>query len=225
MKQRNNKILVLVGKDVLNEARTKEVVTSVFIFAFLAVLVFALTMEQDPATIRTVAPGMLWVSFTFAGVLGFNRSFVQEKERACLDGLMLCPIPREAIYWGKLLGNLVFMLVVEIIILPIFFGLFNLPFGFFPEVALVVLVTTLGFVSVGTLFSAMSVNTRARDIMMPILFLPVVIPVLIAAGKSTGIILNGGGWSDVSSWMEMVLAFDVIFMVTSSYLFRFAIEE
>ena len=224
MKGQNNKILTLVGKDVLTEARTRDVLTTVFIFALLTVLVFSFAMEPKAETTVMVAPGMLWVAFTFAGVLGFARSFIQEKEHACLDGLMLCPVEREALYWGKLIGNLIFLLVVEAIILPVFFILLNLPFSFLPGVAFIVLLTTLGFVSVGTLFSAMAVNTRARDIMLPILFLPVVVPILIAAVQSTGGILKGSDWNEMLSWVEMILAFDVIFMVVSSFLFRFVVE-
>jgi heme exporter protein B len=221
----SNKIFTLVGKDVLTEARTRDVLITVFVFSLLTILIFSFALEPKTETTVAVAPGILWVAFTFAGVLGFARSFIQEKEHACLDGLMLCPVERDVIYWGKLLGNLTFMLAVEAVVLPIFFVLLNLPFGFLPGVALIVVLTTLGFVSVGTLFSAMAVNTRARDVMLPILFLPVVVPVLIAAVQSTGGILKGSDWHDLLSWIEMILAFDVIFMVVSSFVFRFVVES
>lgn len=220
----NNKIWAIVAKDIRSETRTKEVLTLVFVFALLAVLIFSFALQPKPETTSVLAPGMLWVAITFAGVLGFGRSFLQEKDRACLDGLLLCPVDRDAIYWGKLIGNFLFLTVVEIIIVPIFFVLMNLPFSFLLPVALVVVLATAGFVSVGTLFAAMSVNTRATDILLPVLFFPVVVPVVIAAVQCTGGILSGVGWGDLASWMEMIVAFDVIFIMVSSFVFRFVVE-
>jgi heme exporter protein B len=219
-----SKVLTIVWKDIKSESRTKDVLSSVFVFALLAVLIFSFALEPGAQTSLAVAPGMLWVAFTFAGVLGFGRSFVLEKEHGCLDGLLLCPVEREVIYWGKVIGNFIFMLLVEVIILPVFFVLLNLPFAFLGPVIVVVLLTTIGFVAVGTLFSAMAVNTRARDVMLPILFLPVVVPLVIAAVKSTGLILGGAPWSDLWSWLEMIAAFDVIFSVLSSLVFHFVVE-
>ncbi|MBI2857443.1 MAG: heme exporter protein CcmB [Chloroflexi bacterium] len=219
-----SKILTLVAKDLLNEIRTKEILTSVSIFALLVVFIFGFAVEPNAETVVSVAPGMLWVAIAFACVLGFGRSFAQEKEHGCLDGLMLCPVDRETIYWGKLIGSLLFLLVVEAIILPFFFILLNLPFVFMPGVALIVLLATLGFVSVGTLLSAMSANTRAQDIILPILLFPVIVPVFIAAIQSTSGIFKGLGWSDFANWLEMIVAFDVIFMVVSSFVFKYAVE-
>ncbi|MEW6033934.1 MAG: heme exporter protein CcmB [Chloroflexota bacterium] len=224
MTQFSRKVLALVWKDMLSEARTKDIFTSVFVFALLTVLIFSFALEPGSETTSLVAPGMLWVAFTFAGVLGFGRSFVLEKEHGCLDGLMLCPVEREVIYWGKAIGNLVFMLMVEVVVLPIFYLLLNLPLDSLPQVVLIVLLTTIGFVSVGTLFSALAANTRARDVMLPILFLPVVVPLVIAAVKSTGLILQGSPWADLWSWLQIILAFDVIFLVISSLVFPFVLE-
>ncbi len=219
-----NKVLSLVAKDVLNEMRTKEVLTSVFVFALLVVFIFGFAIEPKAETVAIVAPGMLWVTMSFACVLCFGRSFIQEKEHGCLDGLMLCPISRDTIFWGKMIGNSIFLLIVELAILPFFFVFLNLPFSFLPGIALIVLLTTLGFVSVGTLLSAMSVNTRARDIVLPILLFPTIVPVFIAAVQCTSAILKGFGWGEFSNWLEMILAFDVIFMVVSSFVFKYAIE-
>lgn len=222
MKSSVNKVMAILWKDILSELRTRDIIVSVLVFALLVIVIF--NFAFDPARVRTVASGVLWVALTFAGVLGLNRSFVLEKDKGCLEGLMLCPVSREVIYLGKLLGNLLFMLIVAIIVLPIFFALSNLPV-FNPELILIVLLATIGFASVGTLFSAMAVNTKARDIMLPILFFPIVAPVIIAAVKSTGLVLDGEPWSSWSSWLQIMIAFDAIFLVVSSLVFEFIIEE
>jgi heme exporter protein B len=171
-----------------------------------------------------IAPGVLWAAFTFAGMLSLNRSFTREKEKGCLEGLMLCPVDRVAIYTGKMLGCLVFMLVVEAIVLPIFLVLFDLPL-FLPKLGLVVLMATIGFASVGTVFSALAVHTRAREMMLPLLFFPIVIPVIIAAVKGSELALSGGQWSELGSWLGVIAAFDVIFLVLSALLFEYVLEE
>lgn len=224
MKEPFTKAFAIFWKDILSEFRTKEIATSVLVFALLVLVIFSFALEPGSGTVELVAPGVLWVSFTFAGVLGLNRTFAAEKENSCLEGLMLCPVDRGIIYWGKLLGSFSFMLVVEAIITPIFLILFDLPI-LMPRLALIIVLTTVGFASVGTLFSALAANTRARDIMLPILFLPIVIPVLIAAVEASELILDGEPWSDLSSWLQIIIAFDAIFLVVSALVFEFVIEE
>ncbi len=222
MKSSAGKVMAILWKDILSELRTRDIIVSVLVFALLVIVIF--NFAFDPARVRLVASGVLWVALTFAGVLGLNRSFVMEKDKGCLEGLMLCPVSREIIYLGKLLGNLLFMLIVAVIVLPIFFALFNLPI-FYPELILIVVLATIGFASVGTLFSALAVNTKAREIMLPILFFPIVAPVIIAAVKATGLVLDGEPWSSFSSWLQIMVAFDAIFLVVSSLVFEFIIEE
>lgn len=216
------KASVILWKDILSEARTRDVATSVLVFAILVMVIFNFAFE--PGSVGVVAPGVLWVAFTFAGLLGMNRSFVVEREGDCLEGLMLCPVDRGVIYLGKMLGILVFMLAVEVIVLPIFSVFFNLPI-FMPKVFLIAVLATVGFASVGTLFSALSVNTKARDIMLPILFFPIVTPVIIAAVKATELVLAGEPWGSFSTWLQIIAAFDVIFLVVSSVVFEFVVEE
>lgn len=218
------KVFIILWKDILSELRTRDIATSVLVFALLVIVVFNFAFEPGTEQMEMVAPGILWVSFTFAGVLSFGRSFVQEKEKDCLEGLMLCPIDREVIYLGKMLGSLIFMLVVEAIVFPIFLLLFDLPL-FAPMLGLIAILATVGFVSVGTLFSAMAVNTRAREVMLPILFFPIVTPVIIAAVKASGLVLEDGLWSDISSWLLILAAFDIIFLIVSALVFGFIIEE
>ncbi len=218
------KVMVITWKDTLSEMRTKEIISSVLVFALLVIVIFNFAFGASPETITLVAPGILWVTFTFAGVLSLNRSFIPEKEQGCLEGLMVCPVSREAIYVGKMLGILLFMLIIEAIALPIFAFLFNMTVLSLQLVTIIVL-ATIGFAAVGTLFSALAVNTKAREMVLPILFLPTVIPVIISAVKASGLALSGHSWGDLSSWLGIMGAFDVIFLVVSFLIFAFVIEE
>ena len=221
------KALCIAWKDVLCELRTKETLSSMFVFALLAIVIFNFAFQlrdNDSESVGLIAPGVLWVAFTFAGVLGLGRSFAREKDHGCLEGLMLCPVDRSAIYVGKALGNMAFMLVMEAIALPMFAVFFNLPI-LMPSLLLVILLGTIGFAAVGTLFSAISVNTKARDVMLPILFFPIVIPIVIAAVKSTGQIFDGVSFDQSIPWINLMLAFDVIFLVVSFLSFEYVIEE
>lgn len=223
MRQPVSKMLTIVWKDLLSELRARDVVTSILVFALLVIVIFNFAFGPGTENIEVIAAGILWVAFTFAGMLGLNRSFVLEKDKGCLEGLMLCPVDREVIYLGKMLGCFVFMLLVELIVLPIFSVLLNLPM-FPPGLVLIALLATTGFVAVGTLFSAIAVNTKAREIMLPLLFFPIAVPVLIAAVKSSALVLSGAPWGELWSWLVMIAAFDIIFLVLSSFMFEYVIE-
>ena len=216
-------ILLIAWKDILLEVRTKEIITSVFIFALLVVIIFNFAFDPSPDVVVLVVPGILWVAFTFAGVLGFNRSFILEKDGGSLDGLLLCPVSRDVIYLGKLTGTVFFMIVVEALLLPVFAVLYNVSL-FLPGLLLVAFLATLGFATIGTLFSAMAVNTRSREIMLPLLLFPISVPVLIAAVEATRALLDPSV-SMPSRWWQLLLAFDVIFLVISSFLFGTVLEE
>ena len=224
MREYLSPILTLAWKDILLEVRTKEIVSSVLLFAFLAVIIFSFAFDPTPAVVALVAPGILWVAFTFAGVLGFNRSFILEKDKGSLDGLLLCPVSRDVIYLGKLAGTFLFMVVVEALLLPVFAVLYDFSL-FIPELLLIAALATLGFAAVGTLFSAMAVNTRSRETMLPLLLLPLTVPVIIAAVEATGAILDGDSLGELGRWWQLLLAFDVIFLVLSSVLFGAVLEE
>jgi len=223
LKEVGDKVLAIVWKDILSEVRTREIATSLVAFALLVIVVVSFALEPGEQT-SPIAAGILWVAFTFAGVLGLSRSFVMEKDKGCLQGLMLCPVDRSLIYLGKMLSIVVFMLVVEAIILPVFIVLLDQPL-FPPQLAVIALLATIGFAAVGTLFSALAVNTKARDVMLPLLFLPVASPVIIAAIKSSGLALSGESWGAIASWLGIMAAFDVIFLVVSPLVFEFVIEE
>jgi heme exporter protein B len=219
-----SKAIAITWKDMLSELRTKEIVSSVLVFTLLVIVIFNFAFGASQEMMKLVAPGILWVTFAFAGVLSLNRTFISEKEQGCLEGLMVCPISREVIYVGKMLGSLLFMLIIEAIALPIFAFLFNLPVLSLQLITITFL-ATLGFVAVGTLFSALAVNTRAREMVLPILFLPVVVPIIISAVQATGAALSGESWGALFSWLQIIVAFDVIILVVSFLIFAFIIEE
>jgi heme exporter protein B len=217
-------VLAVYLKDVRLEARSKETVGAVLIFALLVAFIFNFAFEATPAVIAIVGPGIVWVAYVFAGILGLNRTFVVERDRGTLDGLMLAPVGREAVYGGKLLGAITVMLVVEIVMVPVFGVLYDISLLDL-RFALATLLATIGFAAVGTLFSAIAVHTRAREVLLPLLFLPVVLPVIMGAVAVTASVLEGGGWSAAASWIQLIVAFDIVFLVVSSWAFEFVVEE
>ncbi|MFC1904463.1 heme exporter protein CcmB [Chloroflexota bacterium] len=217
-------VFSIMWKDILSELRTKEIITAVLVFSLLVLVIFNFAFDPGTDTTGLVAPGVLWVALNFAGILGLNRIFAIEKENSCIEGLMLCPVDRAVIYWGKLAGSFIFMFSVAFVVTPIFLALSNLPL-FLPRLVLVIALAILGFATVGTLFSALSINTRARDIMLPILFLPIVVPVIIAAVKATAVVLAQRPWGDTLIWIQIMIAFDIIYLVAATLVFEFVIEE
>lgn len=218
-----SKIIFITQKDIQAELRTRETLSGMFIFALLIILIFNFTFELRVDNIRQVVPGALWITFTFAGVLGLNRSFAVERDQGSLEGLLLAPVDRTAIYLGKTLANILFMLVIEIIMIPLATVLFNQNL-FQPQLLIIVLLGTIGFAGVGTLLSAVAVNTRARDIMLPILLFPVSIPIIIAAVKLTSAVLDTGNISEAGIWWPLLISFDAIFLVVCSLVFEYAVE-
>ena len=216
--------LAIYGKDVRLEARTKETISGVLVFALVVAFVFVFAFDPAPRVLAVVGPGIVWVAYLFAGMLGLNRAFILEREQGTLEGLRLAPVSREAIYLGKLLGTLTVMIVVEVLMLPVFLVLYDLSL-FTLWFGVTAVMATVGFAAVGTLFSAIAVHTRARELLLPLLFLPVVMPVVIGAVSSTSSVLQGGGWQEVGDWLRLMLAFDVLFLVLSSWAFEFVLEE
>jgi heme exporter protein B len=217
------KVWAIVRKDLALEKRSREMLSSMFIFGLIVILLFSFSFDLRVERADQVAPGMLWVAFTFAGMLGLARSFVLERDQGCLDGLLLCPVDRSILYIGKMLSNLLFISLTEVIILPLCFALFNLAFR--PLLLPVILLGTIGFSAVGTLVSAMTVHARAREVMLPILLFPIVMPALIAAVKLTAGVLDGQAWSEMRNWLQLLVGFDVIFSVLSYLAFEYIVEE
>lgn len=217
------KVLIVAQKDILVELRTRETLSGMLIFSVLVILIFNFAFELRVDSVRQLAPGALWVTFTFAGLLGLNRSFAAERDQGSLDGLLLAPVDRSAIYFGKTLANVAFMLLVEAIILPTATVLFDLNL-LRAELLFVVALGTLGFASVGTLLAAVAINTRARDVMLPILLFPIAIPVVIAAVKLTAAIVDTGRIAEGGVWWPVLLSFDAIFLTMSALLFEYTME-
>ena len=208
----------------LLESRTRETVIPILVFSFLVIIVFNFVIDPKPALVEAVAPGILWVAFTFAGILGLNRSFSMEREQGGMEGLMMCPVGRDLVYLGKMLGTFLFVLLVELIMLPIFAVIFNLPL-FEPGLWIITLMATFGFASVGATFSAIAVNTKAKEILLPILFFPIAAPVIIAAAEATRAVLAGDSIGDYSRWLQLMAVFDVMFVVIGSITFDFILGE
>ena len=217
-------VTAILWKDIVLEIRTKDTVVSVMVFALLVIVIFNFAIDPTPRMVVLVAPGVLWVAFTFGGVLGLTRSFSMEKDKGNLQGLMLAPIGRDAIFFGKMLGNLLFMLAVEVVVFPVFAILFNLPL-FLPGLVPVAILATLGIATVGTVFSAMAVNTRSREVMLPLLFFPVVMPVIVAAVEASGAVIGGGDQGTLNRWVPILAVFDAIFLVVCPVAFGMIAEE
>ena len=217
-------ILAVLWKDILLEARTKDIVVAVLVFSLLVIVIFNFAIEPTPRMVAVVAPGVLWVAFVFGGVLGITRSFALEKERGNMQGLMLAPVSRDTIFFGKMLGNFLFMLLVEAIVFPIFAVLFNLSLAV-PEFVPVAILATLGIATVGTLFSAMAVNTRAREVMLPLLLFPVALPVIVAAVEASGVVVRDIGLGETARWLSFLAAFDAVFLVVCPFAFHLVVEE
>ncbi len=217
-------VWTIFSKDVRTELRTKEIFSAMAVFSLLVVMVFAFALPGKLKEGGDVAPGLLWVAFTFAGVLGLNRSFINEKDRGSLEGLLLAPVDRSAIFVGKALGNFAFITIVELLIAPLFSLLFN--FSVLNLALLPVLVLgTIGFAEIGTLFAAMAVNTRAREVLLPVLFFPIMLPVIIAAVQSTAAILANRPFEEYGSALGLMFFFDCIFCAVPLLLFELVLEE
>ena len=217
------KVWAIARKDLLIELRSRDVLSSAVVFTLLVLLIFNFALELTGDTIRAVAPGILWVTFIFAGMLTLGRTFARERERGALQGLMLAPLDRGALFLAKLLVNLLLLGLVEIVALPAFIALYNLsprPAALLAVVAL----GTLGFATVGTLFAAVAANTRAREALLPLLLFPVLVPVIIGAVKATGQTLPGTA-ADGPPWLGLLIAFDAIFLALSYAMFEYVIEE
>ena len=212
----------LLWKDLATEWRRRETLISLMVFSLLVLLVFDFAFDLERSELPAAAPGILWVTFIFAGVLSFTRAFAVERDRGTWEGLLLAPIDRGAIYLAKLLASLLFMLAVEAVTLALFGVFFDVPVD--PaRLAAVVPAGTLGFATVGTLFAAMSANTRAREVFLPVLLFPVSVPVIIGSVKATA--LAFGGPQDGYPWLGLILAFDAIFLAVSFAVFEFVIED
>ena len=221
-----NQVAAIVWKDFITELKTRELFSSMFIFALLVIIIFVFSVNLSIVGAREIGPGVLWVAFLFAGTIGLNRSFMLEKENGCLQGLLLAPLDRTALYFGKLVSNFVFLLIMEAFMLPLFMIFFNIDLiQHLLPLLYVILVGTLGFCAIGTLLSSLSVNLKMRDIMLPILLYPLMVPIVIGSVQMTGQVLSGEPLSDMMNWVSLTLCFDVIYIAVSIMTIDFVLEE
>jgi len=218
------RIWAIFRKDLLIELRTKSAVNSMLFFGVVTLLIFNFALGSDDS--RPALPGVLWTAFAFAGTLGLNRMFASEKENHCIEGLLMIPADRGAIYLGKMLAGVVFMLIAEITIFVFGLIFFNVTvWKEIPLLALTFLIGTLGFMAVGTLLSAIAVNTKLREVLLPLLLFPVILPILINAVEATGIILGGGDRGALKLPLGVMTVFTLIFGTVSWMLFEYVLED
>lgn len=217
-----NQVGAILWKDIRCELRSKQMWIGMGMFALLVLVIFNFAFDLRLENKAAIAPGALWVAFVFASLLGLGRTIAAEREHGSMDRLLLCPVDRKAIYLAKLLGNMLFIGVVEVVALPVFAALFNIPL-FAGALLPVVLLGTLGIGAVGTLFSAMAAATRARELLLPLLVFPLIVPVVIGAVRATGALMIAA--ANEPPWLGLIAAFDVIFLSVSMITFEFVIEE
>ncbi len=224
MKSYLNAVRAVIWKDLTAEWRTRENLSAMLVFALLVILIFNFALELDIQAQESLSAGVLWATFIFAGTIGLNRSMAVEKDRGCLDGMLLAPVDRSVIYFGKAIGNLIFMLLVEIIVLPVYSFLYQVPV-FQPGFLLVVLLGSIGYVAVGTLLATMVIQVRTRDILLPILLFPLTLPVIIAAVKASQGFLQMVPLNEISAWLNLLIVYDLIFTSVAFMVFDYVVEE
>jgi heme exporter protein B len=213
-------------KDLRLEFRSRTAFLSSLVFTALVLAIF--NFARDPTVLSGVdlAPGVLWITFSFAGLLGLNRAFSLERENRTLDALLLAPVDRTALYLGKALANLVFVGTVEAVALPLFALFFNVPLlpVLLPLVGVIAL-ATIGFVALGTLLSAIAVNTRFAELMLPVLMLPFLVPPITGAVQLTARVFAGRPFAEISAWLKLLVGYDLVVLVAALLLFEFILDE
>ena len=224
MKMFINAVLAIFWKDLLAERRTREILGTMLVFALTVILVFVFAFDLSIEMRSKAAPGVIWVTLCFAGTISLNRSMSLEKDREGFDGLLLAPVDRTAIFFGKALVNWVFLLITAIIIVPVY-ALFNNVNLFVPGFFGVILLGTLGYILTGTLLATLSLQLRARDMLLPVLLFPVLIPLLLSVVRASTIFLNGGIQGELSTWLALMAGYDLLFMAVGLLVFDKIIEE
>ena len=218
--------LVIAAKDLRAELRSRTALLSALVFAALVLVVFNFARDPTALSAEAIAPSALWITFTFGAIVALNRAFAMEREHGALDGLLLAPLPREALYLGKLLANLAFVAIVEAVSLPLFVIFFNVDLGHaLGGLILVIALATIGFVAVGTIFSAMAVRTRFAELLLPVLLLPFMVPPLIGASALTARLLQGRPLSEMYGLVRLLALYDIVFVTLCTLLFPAVVDE
>jgi len=217
---------LLLWKDLLLELRRRDSLLTMFFFGTLLLFVFNFAFDLEPDRIPGMAPGLLWLAFLFTGTLGLAQLYQSERENHCMDALLMSPLDRGALFLAKTCFNLLLMLVVEIVVMPLFWILFNLPtWNLLPQLFLVTLLGTVGFCALGTMMSAITLRARARELLLPLVLFPLMIPVILATIRCMETILRSGEFGDSLPWLNLLLGFDVIFMTLGVLIFDWVIEN
>ncbi|MBX7214044.1 MAG: heme exporter protein CcmB [Thermoflexales bacterium] len=216
-------VLAILRKDALTELRARETVISMLVFATLAIVMFNFALRTRVDAIRPLVPGLIWVTLVFAATLGLGRAMSSEQVNQCIDGLLLAPGDRSAIFVGKALGNVLFTLLVAALLVPLMSilmdeGLFN------AGVALSLFIGVLGFSGAGTLVATIAISTRAREVILPILLLPVTLPLVTTAALATGGFLDGQPLTSILPWLGVELGFVVVFWAAGTLLYDFVLD-
>lgn len=216
---------IILWKDIATERRRKETLNALLFFSVLLLFVFEFTLGGDRDRLTAALPGLLWLGFILAGLLALGRSFLIERENDCWEGLLLGPGDKSAIYVGKLAGNLLVMAAVEVIVLALFGVFFNVDvWSALPALVLVGVLGTIGLAAMGTTFAAMTAQVRARELLFPVLLLPLQVPLLLGCVKATEAVLNGDGLGSVLHWVQLLAAADLIYVVAGVLTFEFILE-
>lgn len=217
---------VIAQKDLAIEFRTRSAFLSALVLSLLSIVIFFFAWDPTAVGAADLAPGVLWVTFTFSGLLGMHRSFGVELHDGAMDALLIAPIPRQSIFLGKALANLVFVLGVQAVALPAIALFYNLPIGpAFGALAAVMVLATIGLVSVGTLFAGMTANTRLAELLLPVLALPFFVPIVMPAASTTASLLAGRPIAESFAWLRILLAFDLVFAYTCMLVFPLTLDD
>src|SRR5213596_3370631 len=215
----------IVFKDIVIEMRSKESLSSTTMFGVLVLVIFNFAFEPSSLERSLIAPGTLWVAFSFAAILGLYRSLAMEIDNDCLQGLLLAPVDRGNLYIGKVASNFTFMIIAEVIVLPIFVIFNNLKFNLqFLQITGIAVLGTLAIAAIGSILSTISANTRMKEVMLPVLQIPLTVPVVIAAVEATAMVLSGET-KGISSWLYLLAGFSIVYLIVSYLVFEFVVEE
>ena len=217
---------LIAAKDLRLEFRSRTAFLSSLVFTALVLAIFNFARDPTVLSGTDLAPGILWITFSFAGLLGLNRAFALERENRTMDGLLLAPVDRSALYLGKAIANLVFVGTVEAVALPLFAIFFNVPlWPVLGPLLGVVALATIGFVAIGTLLSAIAVNTRFAELMLPVLMLPFLVPPITGAVQLTARVFASRPLAELSGWLRLLVAYDVVVVVAALLVFEYTLDE
>ena len=217
---------LLLWKDLLLEARRRDSLLTMFFFGTLLLFVFHFAFDMPPDKVVELAPALLWLAFLFTGTLGLAQLFQAERDNHCLDALLLSPLDRGALFLAKTAFNLILMLLVELIVIPLFWILFNLAsWNLLPQLFLVTLLGTLGFCVLGTITAAITLRARARELLLPLVLFPLMIPVILATIRCMEMVLRTGSFGDAIAWLRLLIGFDAIFLTIGVLIFDWVIES